>query len=102
MAQVWRTRPTADRRGNVVLAATDDGPYEVKAVFLPERSAKAEVPGQQQINVYTMIVQPDLDDVTLWSRVRWRGELWDIVTPPEHHGGTRQTKHISLQIRQRP
>ena len=101
-AKVWTTGAALDRRGNDVIAATDVAPFDVRAVFLPARSAKAEVPGQQQINVYTMIVEPGLEGVELWSRVQWNGAFWDVVTPPQHHEWTRQTKLISLEIRQRP
>lgn len=94
---------TEDRRGNKNLAADLTAePYHVTAAFIPQRSARAEVPGQQQINVYTMIVSADLADVGLWSIVRWRGELWDVVTPAAYHHGTRHTRHYSLDIRQRP
>ncbi|WP_394615886.1 hypothetical protein JNUCC0626_40150 [Lentzea sp. JNUCC 0626] len=101
-ARVWKAVQAIDRRGNHVTRAQPDGPHEVRAAFIPQRSSKAEVPGQQQINVTRMIVSADLEDVNLWSRVEWKGRQWDIVSPPQYHHGTRRTRHWSLDIRERP
>lgn len=91
-----------DRRGNEHIRVDEDNPIPVRAAFIPQRGARAEAPGQVQINVYRMIVAPDLPDVNLWSRVEWDGKSWDVVTPPALHPGTRQTRHWSLDIRERP
>jgi hypothetical protein len=102
-ALVYRTRRYIDSRGNEVEAVdlTSD-PLKVKAAFIPSRSARAEVPGQQQINVMRMLVDTNITDVDLWSRIRWNGSWWDIVSPPALHYGTRHVRHISMDIRQRP
>lgn len=101
-ARIWKTKTIIDNRGNPVAMAEADGPHEVLAVFIPQRSARAEVPGQAQINVARMLVDANLADVDLWSRVEWNGRLWDVVTPPAYHHGTRHTRHWSIDIRQRP
>ncbi|WP_309242579.1 phage head-tail adapter protein [Streptomyces sp. KAI-26] len=101
-ARVWKTTEVVDRRGNAVVAVDENNPVTVKAAFIPQRSGKAEVPGQQQINVTRMIVSPNLEGVTLWSRVEWQGRMWDIVTPPSYHHGDRRTRHWSIDIRERP
>ncbi len=101
-ALVWRTKVVTDRRGNQVQMADAEGPIEVTAVFIPQRSSRAEVPGQQQINVTRMIVDPHIPDLTLWSRVEWQGKQWDIVSPPAFHNGSRHTRHWSIDIRERP
>ncbi len=101
-ARIWKTGVVTDKRGNMVITPAADGPHVVRAVFIPQRSARAEVPGQQQINIMRMLVRPDLDDVNLWSRVEWAGAFWDIVSPPAYHHGTRRTRHWSIDIRQRP
>ncbi len=101
-ARVWKTVSSQDRRGNTVLSAEPVGPYEVRAAFIPQRSSRAEVPGQQQINITRMIVRSDMPDVTLWSRVEYKGVLWDVVAPPTYHHGTRHTRHWSIDIRERP
>jgi hypothetical protein len=100
-AKIWKTKLVEDRRGNKLQTATQDGPHEVRAAFIPQRSGKAEVPGQQLINVTRMIVAADLEDVTLWSRVEYMGKTWDIVTPPAYHHGPRKTRHWSIDIRER-
>lgn len=102
-ATIYKSAPVTDDRGHTVYMPDADGPHEVTAVFIPQRSARAEVPGQMQINVYRMIVDPDLTDVDLWSRVEWQGATWDVVTPPAiHYGVRRHTHHWSIDIRQRP
>lgn len=101
-ARIWKSRYHTDRRGNRILVAEAEGPHEVTCALIPQRSARAEVPGQQQINVTRMIVDADLEDVELWSRVEVLGKVWDIVTPPAYHHGSRQTRHWSIDIRQRP
>ncbi|QYW07860.1 head-to-tail stopper [Streptomyces phage RedBear] len=102
VARIWKTTKVIDNRGNDVHVAHNDGPYEVRAAFIPQRSAKAEVPGQMQINITRMIVAADLEGVELWSRVEAMGKSWDIVTPPAYHHGTRHTRHWSIDIRERP
>jgi hypothetical protein len=79
----------------------DADPYIVSAAVIPQRSSKAEVPGQQEINVVRLIVDPDLPDVNLWSRVEYLGEMWDVISPPAYHHGSRRVRHWSLDIRKR-
>lgn len=101
-ARVWRTTVTTDNRGNRVIGAVEELKHPVRAAFIPQRSSRAEVPGQQQINVTRMIVSADLPDVNLWSRIEWNGSLWDVVAPPQLHHGTRHVRHWSIDIRERP
>ncbi|MFD6636766.1 phage head-tail adapter protein [Micromonospora chalcea] len=103
LVKVWPTTLIVDSRGNEqhIVDMTAE-PYRVRAIMIPQRSSRAEVPGQAQINVTRMLVDADLPDVNLWSRVEWRGTLWDIVTPPAYHHGTRRTRHWSIDIRERP
>ncbi|MCX5236233.1 phage head-tail adapter protein [Streptomyces prunicolor] len=101
-AKVWKTVKHIDQRGNEVLVADPAGPHTVRCALIPQRSARAEVPGQQQINITRMIVDADLEDVTLWSRVEVHGQVWDVVSPPAYHHGDRKTRHWALDIRERP
>lgn len=100
--KIWKTVEVTDQRGNRVKRAVEDGPHVVRCAFIPQRSARAEVPGQQQINVARIIVDADLPDVSLWSRVEVHGSMWDPVTPPQYHHGTRRTRHWSIDVRERP
>lgn len=99
-ARVWRTKVEEDNRGNKVHVLDADGPHDVTVWTYPQRSAKAEVPGEQQINV-TRIGTPVMEGVDLWSSVEFMGKRWDVVTPPAYHHGTRQVRHYSIQIRER-
>lgn len=77
-------------------------PMPVTAALIPQRSSKAEVPGQQQINVVKMLVRADLPGVDLFSRVEAAGKVWDVVSPPAYHHGSRRTRHWSINVRERP
>ncbi|WP_329296905.1 phage head-tail adapter protein [Streptomyces pseudovenezuelae] len=101
-ATIWKSRLHTDNRGNAVLVADADGPHQVRCALIPQRSARAEVPGQQQINITRMIVSANLEGVELWSRVELMGKVWDIVTPPAYHHGDRKTRHWAIDIRERP
>lgn len=101
-AKIWRTEIVTDRRGNRVVQAVPATPHLVRCALIPERSSKAEVPGQQGIAVMQMIVDADLEGVNLWSRVEVIGEVWDVVSPPIFHKGTRHTRHWTISIRKRP
>lgn len=92
---------TEDRRGNKTIRPLGI-PFTVKAWIIPDRSARAEVPGQQEINVYKLGTTSDLTDVDLWSRVEWDGAWWDLTAPPAKSIGTRHTSHWALIIRKRP
>jgi hypothetical protein len=100
-ALVYPTKKVTNNRGTEVLVTDMDNPTTVRAAFVPSRSARAEVPGQQEIDVFTMLVRSDLTGLTLWSTVEWNGSLWDIVTPPAYHHGERNTRHWSIDIRRR-
>lgn len=105
-AQPVTIRPSArvqDGRGNWTYILDEDvDAIETTGAFIPQRSARAEVPGQMEIDVTRLIVEADLEGVNLWSRVYWKGEEWDIVSPPAYHHGTRHTRHWSIDIRKRP
>lgn len=101
-ALIWKNIERTDARGNKQLVAEADGPHSVTVWVYPQRSAKAEVPGQQKINIVRIGVAADLEDVDLWSRVQLQGKMWDVVTPPAYHHGTRHTRHWSIDIRERP
>lgn len=100
--KVWRTVIVKDGRGNDTITAIPMNPHTVRAAAIPQRSSKAEVPGQQQINVTRLIVDPNLPDVNLWSRVEYDGRMWDVAAPPALHYGTPRTRHWSIDIRERP
>lgn len=101
-ATVYPSKAEVDARGNVQRVPDMDNPIEVRAAFIPQRSARAEVPGQQDINVTRMILTHEIENLDIWSRVHWRGSWWDVVTPANYHYGTRGVRHYSVDIRERP
>jgi hypothetical protein len=102
-AQIWKSLPIVDSRLNTQQVADADGPHEVRVWIYPQRSAKAEVPGQQKINVNRIGCSPDLEGVDLWSKVVMLGKTWDVVSPPALHiGSSRHTRHWSIDVRERP
>lgn len=104
IARVWRSKLELDNRGNERRVLDEDTPpYEIPVWTMPQRSARAEVPGQQQINVTRLGTKAFLEDVDLYSRVEFLGMIWDIVTPPVyHHGMSRHVRHWTFDIRERP
>lgn len=99
---IYRTKVIQDARGNSTVVVDPENPHKLTAAVIPQRSSRAEVPGQQLVDVVRLIVSDDLEGVTLWSRVEYRGEEWDLVQPPAYHHGTRRTRHSSVDIRRRP
>ena len=102
-AEIYPSVLTEDNRGNeLYVVDMEADPIKVRAAFIPDRSARAEVPGQQEINVFSMILRADIPHLSLWSRVKWAGAEWDVVSPPALHFGVRATRHVTLSIRRRP
>jgi len=100
---VYPRKKTIDKRGNDYLTPDLDKPYHLTAAVIPQRSSKAEIPGQQQIDVVRLIIDPDVsEDIGLWGRVIYNGHEWDIAAPPAYHHGSRGTRHWSIDIRRRP
>jgi hypothetical protein len=91
-----------DRRGNKVLAPDLESPVTTRVWIFPQRSARAELPGQMEINVVRIGTDYNLGEVGLWSHVDFLGKTWDVVTPPAYHHGTRQVRHWSMDLRERP
>lgn len=100
-AKVWRTTEVLDARGNRQVIADPDSPHDVTVWVKAGRSARAEVAGQQEINLIEIGVSANLEDVGLWSRVEVLGETWDLAAPPTYHHGTRHTRHWTIPLRRR-
>ena len=100
-ARIWRETVSKDSRGNPVKHHVETDPHEVRVWAIPQRSAKAEVPGQKQIDIMRIGVDYGVEDVGLWSRVELDGRMWDVVSPPALHWGTPRTRHWSIDLRAR-
>jgi len=111
---------TRDARGNIVHRPDMDHPIKVRGTTTPQRSARAEVPGQVGIDVMSILVdvrtspvyedtygetypgRDPVEGISLWSLVKIDGREWDVVAPPGLHWGTRHTRHWSIDVRARP
>lgn len=104
VAKIWPQAVHVDRRGNrTVSVDMDANPLIERVAIVPDRASRAEVPGQQSVNVVQMVVDPNLKDVGLWSRVFVQGSWWDVSGPPAyHHGSSRHTRHWTIPLRRRP
>lgn len=101
-AKLYPLVQQTDRRGNKVLTPDLTNPVETKVWIYPQRGARAELPGQMEINVVRIGTAHDLGEVGIWARVDMLGASWDVVAPAAYHHGTRHTRHWSLDIRERP
>ena len=99
-AIIWREQEQVDENLNRVKVPVRD-PNPIKAWQMAERGARAEVPGQQRIEVIRLGI-PVTENVSLWARVEFNGKVWDVASPPEYHHGTRHTRHLSVYLRARP
>lgn len=99
---VYRTVTITDSRGNKTVQPTAANPHVVRASQNPDRSARAEVPGEMEINVITLRIPRFLEGVNLRSRAEWDGQWWDVVAPPGDRIGNRHTGHWTLTLRKRP
>jgi hypothetical protein len=100
--KIYPTVVQTDNRGNRIEMPDLDNPIETTAAWIPQRSARAEVVGEVGINVVRIIVRHELPNVDLWSYVEAHGRMWDVVTPPSYHHGTRHSRHWSMDLRERP
>lgn len=111
--KIFLQKEATDANGNTQWAPDLTDPYDVVAHFTPNRGSRAEVNGQLEIDVYDMRFDPytakhqglkvSIADIAgIWSRLEWRGALWDIVTPPQRREGNhRRLRHWTWEIRKR-
>ncbi len=90
-AVIYPTVTAPDHRGNEVKSPDMDAPIPVKATFSPQSKA----------NTYHMLIDILPEGVDAYSRVEWREDQWDIMSPPAPHNGTRQTRYWTLEIQKR-
>jgi hypothetical protein len=90
-AVLFPTIVITDNRGNNFKSPDMDAPVPVMATFSP----------QTKPNTYDMLLDTLPAGVDTYSRVEWRGDQWDIMSPPAYHVGTRHTEHYTLEIHKR-
>ena len=99
---LYPSKTSTDARGNTTLVADLTAPYTLTAAVIPQRSYRAEVPGQRDVDVYRLLVSADIENVDIWSRASFYGEMWDVISPPRLHRGIRKTRHYTIDVRKRP
>lgn len=103
LIKIWPEHSVTDARGNDSLQPNLQAePYVMRGAVIPQRSSRAEVPGQVEINVVRIIVDSLPADVGLFARVEMLGAQWDVASPPALHMGNRHTRHSSMDVRKRP
>ena len=90
-----------DARGNETFQAARSQMVTTTAAVIPDRSSRAEAPGQVQIDVVQFIVHAEIPELTLWSRIEWGGGWYDMASPPALHVGNRATRHTTIIARRR-
>lgn len=102
---IYPTISQVDNRGTPIKSPDLDSPIETRAWVVPDRSSAAEVPGQQEIDVIRLGIEPriELDEAEIdrYSRVEWDGDDWDVTTPPAKRYGTRHVAHQTITLRRR-
>lgn len=101
-AIVYRSKVITDNRGNQQRVVDLENPHEIRVWAAPQRSSKASVPGQMDVDVMRLGTTADLEGVDTWSQVDFRGARWDVVAPAAYHHGTRDVRHWSIDCRRRP
>lgn len=90
---------TTNARGDEV-RVPDTVPVEIRVTTSAQRQGDAEIPGQVSIKMMRCITRSA--PVGSWARIVFRGEDWDLASPPRFTPGvSRNTKHVEFIIRSR-
>lgn len=102
-ALLYRSKSILDSRGNrVQIVDMTQPPHDLKVWVIPGRSMRAEMAGQQDIDVIRIGTTANLAGVDSWSRLLWNDTWYDVVMPPAYHHGTRHVRHWTIDLRKRP
>lgn len=89
-------------RGDRVQVPDMENGYERRVVGDPQRSSRAEVPGQVEIDVVRLTISADCPGLGVSAMIYWRERWWDVAAPPAYHHGTRHVRHVAVDVRARP
>lgn len=101
----WPQEVTYDRRGNRILAVDlTKEPTRVRCVLQTDRTNRAEIPGQQDVDVVNCIVPANIPGMGMWARAQLEdnGRWLDVNAPPFYRHGTRHVRHWTIPLRYRP
>lgn len=75
-------------------------PVEVRVIVTAQRQGDSEIAGQVSVKVLYCITRKA--PVASWARIVFRGEEWDLASPPHHTVGlSRALEHYEFIIRSR-
>lgn len=101
--EIWPTVERTNRRGDVVRGADVDAePFVTYGSVSALRSQRAEVPGQQEVDIVRIAFNAPIPGLDTTSRVRIGESLYDVVTPPSKRHGSRHVQHWTVDLRRRP
>ena len=90
-------------RGESQWAPDRSAPQRVRMGITADRTSRAEVRGNVEIEVYEVRLPFRLRGVGPGAVVVWDGSEWDVAAPPLlRPTRTHSTRHITVQIRRRP
>jgi len=101
---VYPRKLATTARGDEQWVVDLENPITSRCWVSADRSTKAEVPGQQEVDVVKVGVPVDLEakGLGIGARVTLLGDDWDVVQPPAYRHGTRHVRHLSVTLRRRP
>lgn len=90
---------TTNSRGDEVRIPSED-PIEIRVTTSAQRQGDAEIAGQVSIKTMRCITRSA--PVGSWARIVFRGEEWDLASPPRFTPGvSKATQHVEFIIRSR-
>lgn len=86
--------------GNIVKVPLGE-PKKYRCTVAEDRQMDAELAGQITNKVLRVVVR-DVPELDSWAEVRFRGEVWDLASPPHFSNGvSRAVKHVEFMLRSR-
>lgn len=99
--KVWYNKSVVNSTGEEVLIYDEASSVVLDCVASSGRNARSKLPGQHEIEVFTLIVDFDVR-IEEFGVIFWQGEWWDIAAPPQRRfGATRHVRHTTVPIRLR-
>jgi hypothetical protein len=89
--RIWNTITVTDARGNVTEQPDPTNIVDVRAAVVPR-------PSPDSLSRISILVGVE---VSPYGRVEYDGRGWDVESV-EQHNGSRQTRHWTAHLRERP
>lgn len=93
----------ANRRGEEQWFPNWDAPVKTRMGITVDRTSRAEVRGNVEIEVYQIRIPASIQGVGPGATILWDDAEWDVVAPPMvRPTRTHSVRHQTVQIRRRP